>query len=85
MTCMRTHDTDTMVGTFNSPGNVGAFLDLDVGRTAHHGQGPTPARKDMETPPPSGGPVGPRRADGSRTPHVACVVLTVAFESQRRM
>jgi hypothetical protein len=52
---MRAYDTTAEVGTFNSPGkgamfdteDVGVFLGLDVGKSAHHGHGLTPAGKKV--------------------------------------
>ena len=52
---MREHDTQAEAGTVNIPGkgamfeieDVGVFLGLDVGKTAHHGHGLTPAGKKI--------------------------------------
>ncbi|GAB2764213.1 hypothetical protein GCM10027072_73540 [Streptomyces bullii] len=52
---MRAYDTTAEAGLFNSPGRgamfdtegVGVFLGLDVGKTAHHGHGLTPAGKKV--------------------------------------
>ncbi|SFY45471.1 Transposase [Streptomyces atratus] len=52
---MRAYDTTAEAGTFNSPGGGrcsipktwGVFLGLDVGKSAHHGHGLTPAGKKI--------------------------------------
>ncbi|MFJ1701756.1 IS110 family transposase, partial [Streptomyces sp. NPDC088252] len=48
---MRAYDTTAEAGTFNNPGraqcSTGVFLGLDVGKTAHHGHGLTPAGKKV--------------------------------------
>ncbi|MFD7169136.1 hypothetical protein [Streptomyces violascens] len=51
---MRAYDTDAKAGrtegvenTMFDTGDVGVFLGLDVGKTAHHGNGLTPAGKRL--------------------------------------